>query len=51
MKLSDRGIDWLHERAVAEGLVKSDGSANTSAFLRLLCAWGQESLPAGWRPS
>lgn len=50
MKLSEAGIRWLADRAIAEGFVKADGSANTSAFLRLLCAWGQSSLPVGWRP-
>jgi len=50
LKSSEAGIDWITQRALSEGLVKNDGTANISAFLRLVVAFAQREMPAGWRP-
>jgi len=50
VKLSDAGIDWLTERAEAEGLLMKRGTPNRSELLRIMVTYAQRNMPEGWRP-
>jgi hypothetical protein len=49
-KLTDDGISWLDERALAEGFTIRGGEANRSEMMRLAFAFAAAKMPAGWRP-
>lgn len=50
IKMSQSGIDWIRQRAVDEGLTKTNGGGNASEMARIMLAYAAAKMPAGWRP-
>ncbi len=50
-RMAAEQIQALDERAVAEDLRFETGKPNRSELIRIMCAYAQQHMPPGWRPT
>jgi hypothetical protein len=50
VRMSEEQTKAADERAVTEGFVKRDGTANRSEWVRLAEEYARLHMPSGWRP-